>query len=302
MTRLSHALVWVLLVIIIGLAATTDTRADALRAVQVIREGGCGGIVPAAKPLYHNALLDRIAQAWASGRALSVAAEQGGYRPEFTTGLRVSGPDSSMLEVLRRSGCATAASQAMREVGIYQHGLDAWLVFVSAYALPPSPPTTPWVPLPASPPPVAPTPASRAPLLSTRALQLVNEARARGTRCGTRAFAPVPPVTLSETLAGVALGHATDMAAHNYFEHENLWGQSPADRVRAVGYPEKRVGENIAYGPKSIEEAVQGWLDSPAHCENIMDPRFAEMGIAYAAGQTSRRGLYWVQLLAEPRA
>jgi uncharacterized protein YkwD len=33
-----------------------------------------------------------------------------------------------------------------------------------------------------------------------------------------------------------------------------------------------------------------------------MDPRFAEMGIAYAPGQVSRRGLYWVQLLAAPRA
>ncbi len=78
-------------------------------------------------------------------------------------------------------------------------------------------------------------------------------------------------------------------------------GHSPADRVRAVGYQEKLVGENIAYGPKSAEEVVQGWLDSPGHCENIMDPRFAEMGIAYAAGHASKRGLYWVQVLADPR-
>jgi uncharacterized protein YkwD len=47
---------------------------------------------------------------------------------------------------------------------------------------------------------------------------------------------------------------------------------------------------------------VQGWLDSPGHCENIMDPRFAEMGIAFAAGQSSRRGLFWVQLLVAPKA
>jgi uncharacterized protein YkwD len=70
--------------------------------------------------------------------------------------------------------------------------------------------------------------------------------------------------------------------------------------VRAVGYHEKLVGENIAYGPKSVEEVVQGWLDSPGHCENIMDPRFAEMGIALAQGRASRHGLYWVQLLVEP--
>ena len=50
----------------------------------------------------------------------------------------------------------------------------------------------------------------------------------------------------------------------------------------------------------TAEEVVQGWLDSPGHCENIMDPRFAEMGIAYAAGH-AKRGLYWVQVLAAPR-
>jgi len=55
-------------------------------------------------------------------------------------------------------------------------------------------------------------------------------------------------------------------------------------------YQEKLVGENIAYGPKTADEVVQGWLDSPGHCANIMDPRFAEMGIAYAAGRASKRG------------
>jgi uncharacterized protein YkwD len=135
-----------------------------------------------------------------------------------------------------------------------------------------------------------------------RALQLINEVRARGARCGDRLFAPVQPVSLSLTLSGVASAHALDMAEHNYFEHVDLAGQTPADRVRSVGYHEKLVGENIAYGPATVEEVVQGWLDSPGHCENIMDPRFAEMGIAAAPGRSARRGLYWVQVLAEPRA
>ena len=93
------------------------------------------------------------------------------------------------------------------------------------------------------------------------------------------------------------------MAQKNYFEHVDPAGHSPADRVRATGYQEKLVGENIAYGPKTVDEVVQGWLDSPGHCENIMDPRFAEMGIAFAAGhQSARRGLFWVQLLVAPKA
>jgi uncharacterized protein YkwD len=92
------------------------------------------------------------------------------------------------------------------------------------------------------------------------------------------------------------------MAQHDYFEHQDLTGHSPADRVRAAGYHEKLVGENIAYGPQSVDEVVQGWLDSPGHCQNIMDPRFAEMGLGLANGRQARRGLFWVQLLAEPKA
>jgi uncharacterized protein YkwD len=210
-----------------------------------------------------------------------VAAQRSGYEAETTAGLHVNGPGPSVVQLLRRSSCRTVTDQGLHDIGVYTHGSDTWLVLATAYVVPA---------------------VSQAPLLATRALQLVNEARARGSRCGERSFAPAPPVKLSGTLAGVALGHAADMAQHNYFEHQDLAGHSPADRVRAVGYPEKLVGENIAYGPKTAEEVVQGWLHSPGHCENIMDPRFAEMGIAYAAGRASKRGLYWVQLLADPRA
>jgi uncharacterized protein YkwD len=262
--------------------ANPAARADALSAVQLLREGGCGGILPPARPLRHSALLDRAAELWAgAGSSPAAAAKRSGYAAETAAGLHVRGPNSSTAQLLRRSSCRTVTDQGLHDIGVYTHGSDTWLVLASAYVVPGS---------------------SQAPLLATRALQLVNEVRARGTRCGERSFAPAPPVKLSETLAGVALGHAADMAKHDYFEHQDLTGHSPAERVRAVGYQEKLVGENIAYGPKTAEEVVQGWLDSPGHCQNIMDPRFAEMGIAYAAGRASKRGLYWVQVLADPRA
>jgi uncharacterized protein YkwD len=264
-----------------GVAATGTSSADPLSAVQLLREGGCGGVLPPARPLHHLASLDRAAEQWGAGRSLNAATERSGYEAEATAGLHISGPDSATIQLLKQSGCRTATNSALHDIGIYQRGLNTWLVLASASVVPTS---------------------SQAPVLATRALQLINEVRARGARCGERSFGPAPPVKLSGTLAGVAFGHASDMARHNYFEHEDLAGHSPADRVRAVGYQEKLVGENIAYGPKSAEEAVKGWLDSPGHCENIMDPRFAEMGIAYAAGQSSRRGLFWVQLLVAPKA
>jgi uncharacterized protein YkwD len=281
MNRVSQRRLCCLAILLSGLWAIPPAQADSLSAVQVLREGGCGGRVPPSRPLHHNPLLDRAAQYWAAGGSPRTAAERSGYDAEATTGLHVSGPESSMVQLLKRPDCRSVMNPEMRDIGMYRRGMDTWLVLAAAYTMPPS---------------------SQAPVLATRALQLVNEVRARGTQCGERSFGPAPPVTLSGTLAGVALGHASDMAEHNYFEHEDLTGHSPADRVRAVGYREKLVGENIAYGPKSADEVVQGWLDSAGHCENIMDPRFAEMGIAFAAGRSSRRGLYWVQLLAAPRA
>jgi uncharacterized protein YkwD len=48
-------------------------------------------------------------------------------------------------------------------------------------------------------------------------------------------------------------------------------------------------------------EVTQGWLDSPAHCENIMDPRFSEIGIAFAVNTASAEVVYWTQDFAAPR-
>jgi uncharacterized protein YkwD len=48
-------------------------------------------------------------------------------------------------------------------------------------------------------------------------------------------------------------------------------------------------------------EAAAGWLASPAHCENIMDGRFTQIGIAYAANLDREAGLYWTEDFATPR-
>ena len=269
---------------VLALAATAGSSAgrplDPIHIVQTLREGGCGGILPPARRLEQDALLDRAAREWAGGRTLGDATESSGYQSEKVAGLHITGSDSAMLQQLRSSSCLTVTNRDMRDVGMYRRGTDSWLVLGYKYLVPSS---------------------QEAPRLAARTLELVNAARSQPRHCGNRAFAPAPPLTLDRTLDSVAYGHATDMAEHNYFEHEDLAGHSPADRVRAVGYREKLVGENIAFGPRTADEVVQGWLDSPGHCENIMDPRFAQMGIAYAAGHT-KRGLFWVQLFAQPKA
>lgn len=280
----------------LGMSAATSW-ADPMAAVQLLRISGCGGIMPAIQPLQHNWQLDRAAQSWAAGGSAAAAAGRSGYQARTTVGLRLSGPDDAILQSLRRTRCQMLADQSLRDVGVYRRGPQTWLLIASPDAS--SIATSLEAPARTYGYATAPSPSRLAPQ-ATQVLNLVNAVRARGTRCGDKSFGSAPPLQLSATLDGVAAEHASDMARHDYFEHVDLGGHSPADRLRASGYRERLVGENIAYGPASADEVVAGWLHSPGHCENIMDPRFVDMGLAFAAGQGARRGLYWDQELAAP--
>jgi uncharacterized protein YkwD len=299
------------LVMLCGMASVASW-ADPLAAVQLLRVSGCAGVLPAFDPLQNDRNLDRAAARWAAGEAPLTAAGRSGYRASSVVALHLSGPDDSILQALRRTRCRVLADRALRDIGVYSRGRETWLLLAArgATEVPPTAPSS----ARANPPSTsadedmaaqtygyatAPVPA-RGSSVDSRVLLLVNGVRARGTRCGEKSFGPAPALQLSKTLDSIAAEHAEDMARHDYFEHVDLGGHTPADRVRASGYREKLVGENIAYGPSSADEVVAGWLHSTGHCENIMDPRFTEMGLAQASGRGERRGLYWDQVLAQP--
>jgi uncharacterized protein YkwD len=130
------------------------------------------------------------------------------------------------------------------------------------------------------------------------ALQRINAARAAGRRCGGRAMPPAPPLHWNAQLAAAALGHSRDMAQHNYFEHRSPGGMTVRDRVTASHYKARGdLGENIAGGNRTVAEAVQGWLDSPQHCENLMDAGFDDVAVACVAQPGTRFGTYWTMVL-----
>lgn len=121
----------------------------------------------------------------------------------------------------------------------------------------------------------------------------INKLRARGCTCGTVYMRPAPPLSWNEALAHSALGHAKDMSNQNYFSHTSLDGRTMEDRIRAAGYSPDgfksySIGENIAFGPKTIAEVMEGWIKSPGHCKNLMNPEFKEIGVA-------QYNDYWVQ-------
>lgn len=136
--------------------------------------------------------------------------------------------------------------------------------------------------------------------IRARVVELVNDARAQGRRCGSQRYGAAPPLSISRELSDAAAGHARDMARKRFFDHEGPDGSQPKDRVLRAGYSPRLTGENIALGPESAEEVVAGWLASPGHCENIMDPRFRDIGVGMATGRKRDR-IYWVQNFGAPR-
>src|SRR5580700_3261173 len=136
MSRLPQASRCAAWILIATLAMISRTQADALSAVQVLREGGCGGLMPAAAPLRHSAELDRAAEQWAHGLALSAAVQSGGYKADVTSGLRVGGSDIDMIRALRRSSCRVVSSRDVQDIGVYRRGSDNWLVLASRSTMP----------------------------------------------------------------------------------------------------------------------------------------------------------------------
>ncbi len=133
-----------------------------------------------------------------------------------------------------------------------------------------------------------------------RVYQLVNRARAHSRNCGRTAFPAAPPLSASRALERAAEDHALDMARYRYFDHTEGDGSPPKERVMRRGYTPRLIGENIAYGPETAEEVVAGWLHSSGHCENIMDARFRDTGIAFAVDRKSG-AVYWVQDFGQPQ-
>lgn len=128
-------------------------------------------------------------------------------------------------------------------------------------------------------------------------LSEVNAARAVARTCGDVAYAATTPVAWNGFLATAARAHTADMAARNYFAHVSPDGGTLVTRAEAAGYTTWReLGENIAAG-YTVQNVVQGWIDSPSHCKNLMDPKFKEMGAGYTYRAGSTFGTYWAQEL-----
>lgn len=133
-------------------------------------------------------------------------------------------------------------------------------------------------------PGVVPKPATPGQLSQASILSAINGVRARNGR---------PPLKYNSQLEAAARAQANLMASKDTLSH-NL-GVTLRQRVTTAGY-QGAVGENVAGGQRSIDQAIEGWLNSPAHRNTLLSTRFTEFGLAMASvgpGRKSRYGTYW---------
>jgi uncharacterized protein YkwD len=60
------------------------------------------------------------------------------------------------------------------------------------------------------------------------------------------------------------------------------------------------VGENVSAGQRQQDEAIDGWLESPAHLATILAPGVTHLGLAVAYDPATRYRSYWTMVVAEP--
>jgi uncharacterized protein YkwD len=102
-------------------------------------------------------------------------------------------------------------------------------------------------------------------------------------------------------LSRLARDYSQKMARENFFSHYDGNGEAVNDRAKAMRIRNwSKIGENLffceGYGnPNAM--AVRGWMKSPTHRDNILDPDYNVSGIGIALAESGR--IYITQVFIE---
>jgi uncharacterized YkwD family protein len=117
---------------------------------------------------------------------------------------------------------------------------------------------------------------------STFASQVVNLVNQERAKAGLQALSSY------NALSVMALDKAKDMYYSNYFDHTSPKYGSPFDMMNSYGIRYSYAGENIAKGQRTPQEVMNAWMNSAGHRQNILNPHYTKIGVAFFNGE-------WVQ-------
>ncbi len=107
-------------------------------------------------------------------------------------------------------------------------------------------------------------------------VKLTNEKRAQN---GMHAL------VLDSTLSAAAIAKGNDMLAKGYWAHFAPDGTSPWSFFLSFGYKYKYAGENLARDFASSQAAMDAWMNSPSHKDNILNDSYNDIGIGVVEGK-----------------
>lgn len=120
-------------------------------------------------------------------------------------------------------------------------------------------------------------------------LRLINLERARNG---------LQTLTSNWQAARVARIKSQDMINNNYFSHISPVYGSPFKMMEDFGIRFSAAAENIAYGQRTAQEAVNSWMNSPGHRANILSRSYTQTGIGVA--KKANGTLYFTQVFLKP--
>jgi uncharacterized protein YkwD len=113
-------------------------------------------------------------------------------------------------------------------------------------------------------------------------LKIVNQERAKEG---------LSALTTNSTLTAAANKRAQEIVQS--FSHTRPNGTSFSTVLKEFGVSYKSAGENIAYGQKTPQEVMNGWMNSSGHRANILNSSYNKVGIGvYKANGV----IYWTQV------
>ena len=113
-------------------------------------------------------------------------------------------------------------------------------------------------------------------------IRLVNEQRVQNG---------LKPLTANWELSRVARYKSQDMVDNRYFSHTSPTYATPFQMMRSFGLNFRTAGENIAYGQRTPQAVVNGWMNSSGHRANILNASYTQIGVGYVVN-----GHYWTQM------
>ncbi|MBE9509084.1 MAG: CAP domain-containing protein [Chloroflexi bacterium] len=103
----------------------------------------------------------------------------------------------------------------------------------------------------------------------------------------------VPPLRWNAQMTDAARWFSWDSVENRtdgYCGHQDTLGRWPSERVPAFGYKGYCGAENCYCGYMTPEAAIEGWMNSPGHRANLLDPNTRELGMGHYRRESDGRG------------